>query len=111
MIYILHFDTPYKHAEHYTGYSHDPARLKKRLWHHQNGTSHARLMKAVHDARITYTVAIIIEGDRTLERRIKQRGVKRICPICHPEHNLGKFINHNRKECARELQKRRDQDQ
>ena len=96
MIYILHFNQPYKHAEHYAGYSADAQSLEKRLWLHGNGKSHARLMEVVHDAGIHYSIAIVIEGDRSLERRIKQRGVKRVCPICHPEHDLSKFIKHHR---------------
>ncbi len=98
MIYILHFNSPYRHARHYAGYANDPETLRKRLWLHSNGKSHARLMEVIHDAGIRYTLAVVIEGDRTLERRIKNRGVSRVCPLCNPGFDLTHFIHHERKE-------------
>ncbi len=77
--YLIHFDTPYKHARHYLGYSHD---LAARLAAHQSGAG-ARLMEVINQAGITWQLARTWRGGRDLESRLKRQhsGVK-LCPIC-----------------------------
>jgi predicted GIY-YIG superfamily endonuclease len=78
-VYTLHFDRPFGHARHYTGWSKD---LDKRLWHHKRGTG-ANLLKHVAAAGIDWTLARTWSGDRNLERKLKQQGgASRRCPIC-----------------------------
>lgn len=83
MIYLLHFDRPYKHARHYTGWTPD-GNLDARLAAHKAGRG-ARLTQVVAQAGIGWTLARTWPGDRTRERQLKrQGGASRRCPICHP---------------------------
>ena len=82
VIYLLHFDKPYKHARHYTGTSESSGSLKARLARHARGDG-ARLLEVVHAAGITWQLARTWDGPRALERRIKrQGGASRHCPLC-----------------------------
>ena len=87
MVYLIHFDRPYRHAQHYIGYSssgtYGSGMLQRRMAAHANGTG-ARLMQVVTEAGIGWAVARIWPGaDRYFERRLKRRGsAKRICPVC-----------------------------
>ena len=80
MIYLLHFDRPFKHARHYLGYARN---LQARLDRHDKGQG-ARLMAAISEAGIKYTVVREwADGDRTLERKLHNRNNNpRLCPIC-----------------------------
>jgi hypothetical protein len=79
-VYLLHFDRPYKHARHYLGYTDD---LDQRIEAHRNGNG-ARLVEVVMQAGIGFTVARTWDGDRDLERRLKnQHNSPRLCPICN----------------------------
>jgi predicted GIY-YIG superfamily endonuclease len=78
-VYLLHFDAPYKHARHYTGWTSD---LDARLAEHQAGHG-ARLLAVVRAAGIGWTLARTWEGDRKRERKLKnQGGAGRHCPMC-----------------------------
>jgi predicted GIY-YIG superfamily endonuclease len=78
-IYLLHFDSPFGHAKHYTGWA---SRLEARLAHHAKGTG-ANLLRHVGQAGIGWTLARTWEGDRNRERQLKnQGGASRHCPIC-----------------------------
>lgn len=77
-IYLLHFDTPYRHAKHYLGIARN---LDKRLAQHAAGQG-ARLTQVVKDAGIGWTLARTWKGDRTDERRMKQNGKSWRCPLC-----------------------------
>ncbi|MGH2486219.1 MAG: hypothetical protein ACRDHE_09425 [Ktedonobacterales bacterium] len=82
-VYLLHFAQPVgndrHHAQHYIGWARN---LGARLKHHQNGTD-ARLTAYVAAAGITWVVAREWDGDRYLERRLKnQKKARRLCPVC-----------------------------
>lgn len=78
-VYLLHFNEPYRHAQHYIGYA---ANLDQRLAAHRAGHG-ARLLEVVNAAGITWSLARTWEGDRKLERRLKNRHkASQICPIC-----------------------------
>jgi len=80
-VYLLHFDRPYKHAKHYTGYSKHP---KIRIDLHRRGIG-ANLMNVIFEAGIGFQVAKIWYrgGTRKMERRLKNSGgASRYCPIC-----------------------------
>ena len=81
VVYLLHFDAPYKHARHYTGWTED---LLDRLDHHANGKG-ARLMNVIWAARIGFILVRTCEGTRRTERAIKNAGgAVRYCPLCTP---------------------------
>jgi hypothetical protein len=90
IVYLLHFDRPIGdtgnprgYAQHYTGWTLD---LSDRLATHAAGAGPsdggARLMQAVFQAGIGFQLARVWEGDRGLERTLKQRGAARRCPVC-----------------------------
>jgi predicted GIY-YIG superfamily endonuclease len=82
VVYLLHFDRPYRHARHYTGYTTD---LQARLQLHRAGGG-ARLLQVITRAGIGWTVARTWSGSRALERRLKrQGGASRRRPICRTE--------------------------
>ena len=81
VIYMLHFDQPYKHARHYVGWTAD---LLDRLARHARGTG-ARLVEVITQAGIGFTLVRVCEGTRDTERAIKNSGgAVRFCPFCTP---------------------------
>jgi predicted GIY-YIG superfamily endonuclease len=80
-IYLLHFDEPFGHARHYLGWA---SNLDGRLWHHANGTG-ANLLRHVRRAGISWRLAATWPGTRNDERRMKNHGHARRCPICQAE--------------------------
>lgn len=90
MVYILHFNKPYKRCRHYVGYSTDP---ETRLVEHKTGKG-SPLVKAVHDAGIEIQLCIIDKiGTRKSERRIKnQKNSMRFCPICKEFRNVKESV-------------------
>lgn len=90
-VYLIHFDEPFKHAEHYIGFVTKQSNLSLRMDHHKNGRG-ARLMDAVSKAGIDWRVVRYWpKGDRTFERRLKGRSAKRYCPICTPSQSKETF--------------------
>jgi len=78
-VYLLHFDSPYKHARHYVGYTKD---LTARLEAHASGQG-ARPMQVDIEAGITFRLARTWRGMRRDERRLKDRkNAPRECPLC-----------------------------
>ncbi len=78
-VYLLHFDRPYRHATHYTGWTED---LPARLAEHAAGRG-ARLIAVIQSAGIGWTLARTWPGTRAYERRLKrQGGASRRCPLC-----------------------------
>ena len=83
MVYLIHFEEPFKHSRHYIGFSQTPACLERRMGHHRSGHG-ASIMKAVTEAGIKWSVVRVWEdGDRNFERKLKNRkNSKKLCPIC-----------------------------
>ena len=82
MVYLLHFDRPYRHARHYIGFSTSERTFKGRLAHHRAGTG-ARLMAVITAAGVPWRVARTWpNGDRNFERNLKNHSGTRYCPIC-----------------------------
>jgi predicted GIY-YIG superfamily endonuclease len=78
-VYLLHFDRPYRHAAHYTGFA---TNLAARLAAHATGHG-ARLLAVIHAAGIGWTLARTWPGTRSDERALKrQGGASRRCPLC-----------------------------
>lgn len=79
-VYLIHFAPSYKHARHYLGWAED---VDRRLAEHQSGAG-ARLTQVAVDAGCRLIlVRVWEEGDRTLERKLKNRhDAPALCPIC-----------------------------
>ena len=83
MVYLIHFERPYKHARHYLGFVARPEGLDARLAAHAAGNG-ARLLAVVNLAGIAWRlVRTWPEGTRADERRIKNyRCTPDYCPVC-----------------------------
>lgn len=80
MVYILHFEKPYKHARHYVGFTTDLDRRQREHTHY----CRSPLLKAVRAAGIRWYLAVVFEGGRKLERKIKESNhTSRYCPLCN----------------------------
>jgi predicted GIY-YIG superfamily endonuclease len=80
-VYLIHFDTPYRHARHYIGWTAD---LDARLEAHRSGHG-SRLMQVITIAGITWQLARTWPGGRKRERALKDRHeAPRLCPLCTP---------------------------
>jgi hypothetical protein len=82
IIYLLHFSKPISSlhtCQHYLGYTEN---LEERIAQHQAGCG-ARLTQVAKERGITFTVVRTWQGDRKLERRLKNRkSSPSLCPIC-----------------------------
>lgn len=84
--YLIHFEQPFGHAEHYLGYAKNMYNLALRIKHHRDGNG-ANLMRHVGKAGIDWhVVRIWPNGDQTFERSLKVTNVKRNCPECYPQN-------------------------
>lgn len=82
VIYVLHFDRPYEHARHYVGFCESYENLDSRFDYHANGNG-SRLMAAVSDAGIGFTLVRLWRGTRNDERAIKNGShTRKYCPEC-----------------------------
>ncbi len=99
--YLLHFDTPYKHARHYLG---STSNIDARLARHRAGNG-ARLMSVITQAGITWQLARLWHCDtlqeaHELERRLKRwSGSGQFCPICRglpPDNDVFMRQGHRR---------------
>ncbi len=81
MIYLIHFDQPYKHARHYVGSADD---VQARLHQHRAGAG-ARLTQVAVSAGIGLVLARVWPGGRAEERLLKvsyKHCFTTLCPIC-----------------------------
>jgi predicted GIY-YIG superfamily endonuclease len=84
VLYLLHFDRPLAHAQHYLGFTED-LETRLRLHANPNGSSNHRLMQVIYELGIGFTLARAWSGDRSAERKLKQRHEgRRLCPLCNP---------------------------
>lgn len=85
-VYLLHYDRPIaegRPAQHYTGYT---KYLPARALAHLRGRG-AKITQAAHARGIPFVIARTWPGDRSFERRIKNRkNARRLCPICCAAH-------------------------
>lgn len=84
ILYVIHFEYPYKHARHYLGSTYN---LDARVARHEAGNG-ARLMQVVKENNIPYRVHVIGVGDKYEEHRLKSHSSSRYCPECE-----GRSIN------------------
>ena len=82
VIYLLHFDQPYRHAKHYTGWTED---LLDRLDRHAAGAAPAWSRSSGKPGSASPWSASAKAPART-ERAIKNAGgAARYCPACTPQ--------------------------
>lgn len=82
VVYLIHFDTPYKHAQHYLGFTQN---LIQRIAEHKQGTKKAsRLMQVIRENNINWDCVRVWYGDRNFERKLKnQKNSRKLCPVCN----------------------------
>jgi predicted GIY-YIG superfamily endonuclease len=82
MVYLIHFESKYHHAQHYIGFAESD--VDARLERHRAGSG-SKLLRAVAEADIPFDVVKVWEdGDRTFERKLKnQKKSHRHCPVCN----------------------------
>lgn len=79
-VYLIHFETPFKHARHYLGYT--SLALEERINRHRSNRG-AKLLIAVSSAGIKWNVVRTWVGGRELETQLKRRkNAPTLCPIC-----------------------------
>lgn len=83
-VYILHFRTPLvggnHQSRHYVGWS---SNWIRRVQQHRSGTSRARIMEVLWERGFRFDVAVVVKGDKRLERSIKRAHQhSRFCPLC-----------------------------
>lgn len=79
VVYLIHFDQPLHHAQHYVGFTEN---LAQRL--HEHDTNGSPLIRAINQAGIPWRVSRIWENVKQgYERYLKdQKNIRRFCPIC-----------------------------
>lgn len=84
-VYLLHFNqriNPTRPAQHYLGSAKE---LDIRLREHRLGKG-SRLCQVAKEREITFRVAEVWQGDKSLERQLKrQKNSRRFCPICNAQ--------------------------
>ena len=82
-LYLLHFERPMHHAQHYLGWTND---FDKRIQQHRRGVrERCRITFAFAQLGIPFIVARRWRGNRHLEKALKNRKNNRqLCPICNP---------------------------
>lgn len=84
IVYLVHFQKPYRHARHYLGFT-DVGLTERFKRHTANSVTRrgSALMRAVMVNNIPFKVVRIWQrGDRTLEKQLKGNGHSRRCPVC-----------------------------
>jgi hypothetical protein len=81
-VYLIHFDQPLHHAQHYLGWTENED-WNARLTRHRNGWG-SSLLRAVTAEGIKWEVVRVWQGvDRHFERWLKnQKRTKDFCPVC-----------------------------
>jgi hypothetical protein len=88
MVYLLHFDRPLAHAQHYLGST--ELTVEERVDRHLSGDG-SPLVRAVVAAGIGVKVARTWKGGRRLEKKFKRAQHNRaLCPICTPSLKVKK---------------------
>lgn len=79
VVYLIHFDSKYKHAQHYLGSTKD---LSRRMAEHGTGRG-ARLLQVLNENGIGYELVRTWDGGFDLEIALKKRkNASQLCPKC-----------------------------
>lgn len=79
-VYLIHFDKPFGHAQHYAGYSKDD--VLRRFEEHRTGRGARLCAKAVQAGIQLQLARVWANVERKFELKIKGRGLRSICPLC-----------------------------
>lgn len=82
MVYLAHFDTPFKHCQHYIGWTSDENFEARMKCHKANKGS--KLLAALNKAGIGWNIVRTWPNeDGNFERKLKkQRNAHKHCPVC-----------------------------
>jgi hypothetical protein len=80
-VYLLHFDPPFKHAQHYVGYT-GRDEVASRVFEHQTGQGAVLTRHAVRAGCTVVLARTWPDVPRKFELKIKGRSLKPLCPIC-----------------------------
>ena len=82
-VYLLHFDSKYKHAQHYIGWTQN---LEQRLIEHASGRG-ARLIAVIVAAGISFSLVRTWEQvTKGQERKFKKwKKASDLCPVCRSQ--------------------------
>lgn len=87
-VYLLHFYSPIdsrQRNQHYIGYTKN---ITQRLLQHRRkrkGSNRVGFTRLAAKLRIPFILAQTWEGDRALEKKLKQqKNARRFCPVCQP---------------------------
>lgn len=86
-VYVLHFDTPLAHAQHYVGMTNN---LRQRLTAHASGHG-ASITAELFDRSLPWTLTGLFQttptNARRVERQLKEsKNISRYCDLCTPDH-------------------------
>ncbi len=90
-VYILHFEQPLAHAQHYTGATDD---LASRIAAHRSGTNGGRLPRVFRELGVGFAVGRVEEYDDHKVAFRRERQIKRVahgpryCLICSPASRM-----------------------
>jgi hypothetical protein len=101
IVYLIHFARPYRHAQHYLGWTQG---LERRIAEHRAGHG-SPLVAAAVSAGIEIQLAATWPGDRNLERRLHRynNSPRRLCPICRGEPTAAATITRQQLDSVDEL--------
>lgn len=98
VIYLLHFEKPFKHARHYLGWTEGDS-VQARLDRHRAGNG-SKLVAAVVKAGIDFKVARLWHGTRHDERALKKsKNVPKFCLICREETQVKEIDLRKPEDC------------
>jgi predicted GIY-YIG superfamily endonuclease/predicted acetyltransferase len=86
-VYVLHFDTPLAHAQHYVGMT---GNLARRLQAHASGHG-SILTRELFDKSLPWVLGGLFQTTPTNARRVEKnlkesKQISRYCDICTPDH-------------------------
>jgi len=96
-VYLLHFDEPIGHSQHYLGYT--SRKVVTRVQEHIDGTGAALPREATRRGISPECVRVWLDGTPELERALKKRKNNHgLCPICKPKRNKRERERRKRKK-------------
>ena len=79
-VYLIHFNHPYRHAQHYLGWA---SNFDARMIRHRKGRG-SNLIKVIQDAGLEWEVVRVWEpASPKVEAELKRyKNNRRLCPLC-----------------------------
>ena len=87
-VYLIHFDKPFGHAQHYVGVCKSERDVQERFREH-GASNGSRLCRAAVQAGVKLMLARVwLDVPRYFELKLKGRGKRKLCPICQEQSRL-----------------------